>query len=170
MKSRFILLIGGLLLLSACNDPNGPDHHTTPFGIYLLADTTLTTADVKIFAIDELEVQEKPLISISSIQYYNWSEHIITLTYAGAENYNRRNINVTSVCGWPFIVMVENEKIYLGNFYPPFSSIKYPDLPEIMLMNADTLQIRRASSQETKDKRTDRRIYSVLKRENKLVF
>jgi len=166
-KYTFIVLIITALFYG-CNDSTGPSNDDA-FGIYLLRDSTLTTSDAKILPIKSLNVQEKPIISTTDIIEYHWADHIIILTTEAFERSKSIEGKIKSTYGLPFLVLVGEQKIYLGNIYPAYSSYIHIDLPYIRVAPFIEMRIAKAPSQDVEDKRNDDNIYSALQRYNKIV-
>ena len=134
-----------------------------------MEDTTLTTSDVKVLSLESLILQDEPIMDIEDMLSYDWENHLITLTTEAFEAFGNIENKVKSTNGLPFVFMVEEEKIYLGNIYPAYSSYIHMDLPYITVAPFTELRITRAPSQDVEDKRNDDRIYSVLLEYDKIV-
>lgn len=166
MKYLFILLIS--ILFYSCSDSTSLNNNKNTFGIYLLKDTTLITSDAKKMILESQQVQEKPIISINDIVSYNWTEHTMILTSEALEKFKNIEGKIKSISGLPFVLMVDQQIIYLGNIYPMYSSYIHVDLPHIDVAPFLEMKIGRAPLQGIKDRRGDKRIYTVLKENNKL--
>lgn len=106
------------------------------FSIHLLADdmpaTELSTVDL-----DELELQEQPIVSPNDIITYSRSTHEMELT---AEAYARIGQLFTlpaEVRGIPFVVSVGPDRIYAGAFWTPASSISFDGVVILQPFNPD---------------------------------
>lgn len=168
MKVKYLFALLILFLFCSCSDSTSPNDDEKAFGIYLLKDTSLITSDAKKSSIESLEIQETPIILIDDIVEYNWEEQIITLTSDAFERFKGVENKIKSTYGLPFIVVANQQKIYLGNIYPMYSSYIHDDLPYVDVAPFLEMRITRAPLQSIEDKRKDERIYSVLKAHNKL--
>ena len=169
MKIQHLLLLFIIALFFSCSDSTSPNNDENVFGIYLLKDTLLITSDAKIIPLDILQVQDSPIININDIEEYEWTEQVITLTPEAFIKFGGvQQGKIKSTLGLPFIVMVDGEKIYLGNIYPMQSSYIHTDLPFISVSPFTEMRIARAPDNNIEDKRINEIIYSVLKRNNKL--
>ena len=165
VKYLFVLLIP--LLFCSCSDSTSPNDDEKAFGIYLLKDTSLITSDAKKSSIESLQLQETPIIKINDIVEYDWEEQLITLTSETFDRFKGVENKIKSTHGLPFIVVANQQKIYLGNIYPMYSSYIHQDLPYVKVSPFFEMRVSRAPLQSVEDKRKDERIYSVLKEFNK---
>jgi len=166
MKFLFILVIP--FLFCSCSDSTSPNYDEKAFGIYLLKDTLLITSDAKKISIESIQLQETPIININDIVEYNWEEQVITLTSEAFNRFKGVENKIKSTYGLPFIVVANQQKIYLGNIYPMYSSYIQEDLPYVEVAPFLEMIVSRAPLQSAEDKRKDKRIYSVLNECNKL--
>ena len=164
MKIRHLILLTLLGVASVCRaDP------TNTFAIYLTAEPV----DRRILAYgtgnwSSLKLEATPLISEADIVVYDFTNHWMTLR---PEVFKR--LPRPSIPGTPFVVIANGERIYLGAFTTPVSSIPvfvpsiiaegrqwYTNLPP------DTLQIDRGYPGPRKltdpDPRPDTRIKRAL--------
>ncbi len=94
------------------------------FAIYLL-DEPVPTDQLTRIDLDELILQNKPILSSDDIISYDPTDHTIELT---RKAYNRiRQIfpMPVKVDGIPFVVCAGDERIYRGAFWTPLSSLSY---------------------------------------------
>ena len=168
MKGRLFLFLLISTLLFNCSNSTSPILKDSEFGIYLLKDSTLSTSAAMNKSLGSLEVKEKPLIDLDGIVTYDWSEHLITLSSDAYENVKYIETKAMSTTGLPFVVIVDDAKIYLGIIFPLYSSSMPPQvLPYIYHAPLNEFKIRQARL-DIEDKRNDERIYSVLKENGKL--
>ncbi len=168
MKGKFLFVLLIPLLFCSCSDSTSPNDDEKVFGFYLLKDTSLITSDAKKLSIESLQLQEKPIIKINDIVEYNWAEQVITLTSEAFDKFKGVENKIKSTHGLPFIVVANQQKIYLGNIYPLYSSYIHEDLPYVKVSPFFEMRVLRAPLQSVEDKRKDERIYSVLNEYNKL--
>jgi len=167
MKGRIFLFLMISTLLFNCSNSTSPILKDSEFGIYLLKDTTLSTSEAMNKSLESLQVQEKSLIDLNGIVAYDWSEHLITISSDAYENVKYIETKTMSTTGLPFVIIVDDKKIYLGIIFPLYSSSMPEDLPHIYNAPLNEFNIRRARL-DSEDKRNDERIYSVLKKSGKL--
>lgn len=99
---------------------------TMLFEIYLVRD--LTTADAVKKRLNELPLEEKPVLVHCEIVEYNWANHEIKLINNSLEKELSGKVPVS---GKPFVVVANGERIYLGAFWTPLSSLSEPGIPVI---------------------------------------
>jgi hypothetical protein len=167
MKGRIILLLVFSALLFNCSNSTSPVIQDSELGIYLLKDTLINSKDAMEIALESLELQSDPILDIEDIISYNWVEHIIKVSSINFEKVKSIKNKIKSTYGLPFVVAVGKDKIYLGNFFPLYSSLMYMDLPHIDVAPLTEIKIFKAPL-DIEDKRNDERIYSVLKESGKL--
>ncbi len=168
MIIRFQLILFIAILFYGCSNSTSPSNEEEAFGIYLLKDTLLITSEAKKLSVDVLLLQETPLISINDIVEYNWEEQVISLTSEAFTRFKGVEKSIKSIYGLPFVVMANQQKIYLGNIYPMYSSYFHQDLPFISVAPFVELRIGRAPLLSIEDKRKDERIYNVMDKFNKI--
>jgi len=167
-KIFFAFLILSDLLLQGCT-PARKDG----FAIYLLSEefppANLTQTDI-----NQLILQDSPIISDEDIVSYDQSNHIIELTSDAYARVQRIFPMPVRVEGIPFVVCVGKERIYTGVLMTPASSISYDGvvIGQPLDKAKTTIQITLGyPSQEAFtgiDPRTDSRIMESLEQSNKL--
>jgi len=93
-------------------------------------DAELTAAEAATRDLDELALRP-PLLHLDSLRYYVWSEHRFVLDPALASSIDRE-VGQPGVHGVPFVVTVDEQRLYLGAFMSPESSAPF-DGPTIVL-------------------------------------
>lgn len=165
MKSsitRLCLLVCTALLLSVgCND-SSVDNAAKDFSIYLVEKLTAKEAMDK--NLSDLTLESEPVLTDKEIKIYNWEEHTFTLDkdFSLEEKLDGK----VPLSGRPFVVVVGGERIYMGSFWSPLSSLYNPDIPIINSIWAkdfdrDTYAI--VCGNKERDPRNDKRIYESLK-------
>ncbi|NOH02697.1 MAG: hypothetical protein HND47_12425 [Chloroflexi bacterium] len=121
MSTKILL---SFLILSGLILPGCASLKQDSFAIYLLAEeippTNLTQSDI-----NQLILQDGPVISEADIVSYDESDHIIELTpnaYIRLQHIFPMPVKVEDI---PFVVCVEKERIYTGTFMTPASSVSY---------------------------------------------
>lgn len=120
IKRVFTLLLLPLILVAAgCQKQD-----SVGFAIYLLAEdmpaTQLANADIQ-----NLSVQEDPVIGMDDIVAYDLNTHEIELTRIAYRRVQDLFTLPVRVDGMPFVVRVGAEAIYAGAFWTPASSLSY---------------------------------------------
>ncbi|MFC1483558.1 hypothetical protein ACFL6Q_00745 [Candidatus Neomarinimicrobiota bacterium] len=157
------LVLFGVLL--SCNKDQPQDDD---LALYLLIPDTLNAIEAADLPLDSLVLADEPILSLGEIRTYDWSDHSFTITstaYNRMENVLGENGSRINLEGIPFILTVNGERIYLGAFWNPISSlpwhcsaITFPPLTESPLI----LNIIAPWRDVTPDQRSDHRIREVL--------
>ena len=118
MRNVWLALILVLIPLatSGCLSPDGDE-----FAIFLLAED-LSLDQVAAVGLDELELQDEPILPVDDVVAYSKQTHEIEVTTAAYERINRLPVPVT---GTPFVVCAGGEPIYAGAFWPLYSSLSF---------------------------------------------
>ncbi|MCL6603172.1 MAG: hypothetical protein K6T94_09885 [Paenibacillus sp.] len=103
------------------------------------------------------------MLTDKEIRTYNWTKHEFTIK-EGISLEERLDGEVPGG-GKPFVIVVDNERIYLGSFWSYVSSLFNPDIPKIYSMwdkesENDRYKI---TYQKYQDPRVDTKIYTALK-------
>ena len=167
MFFKTIIVVIASLLLIDCTQSTNNQNGENEFGIYLLLDKSITTSEAKTINLGLLKLQTEPIICLDDIISYDWSTHTIDLQTEAFERFKSLDTMNVSTYGLPFLVLVGNERIYLGNIYPMYSSLYHFDLPTINVAPFIDMKIEKPLD-EFEDTRTDSRIFEVLKNNNKL--
>jgi hypothetical protein len=162
-------MIFSLIIAGCTKNASQPQEPYYDFAIFLLANDTLSTLEVKYTSLDSLTLAVQPLVTTEDVVTYKWSVHEVTLTAQGYANYKSVGQKVKSTFGLPFVVVAANQKIYLGTFYPLISSYIHMDLPFVALDSFKGIRIARAPDSTTPDRRNDTRIYDALLKANKII-
>jgi hypothetical protein len=141
------------------------------FSIWLLEDPLLDTPDVVDIPLDALALDDSPLVPLANVDFYSQSTHTL---YWGAWYTGQLQdyLPQVPVYGLPFVVMADDQRIYLGAFVSGDSSVAF-DHPVIVLddMTATSATIAPgypAATPPTPDPRADPRILQVLGEAGKL--
>ena len=118
-KISFVLITILGLVFSGCQSAK-EDH----FAIYLLAQD-LPAAKLSQMDINQLTLEDKPIISSDDIVSYDQASHTMELTQEAIDRVRQIFPMQVKVTGIPFVVCVGNERIYSGAFWTPVSSISY---------------------------------------------
>lgn len=94
------------------------------FAIYLFSQD-VPTAKLSQTDINELMLEDKPIISSDDIVSYDKTNHTIELTREASRRLQQIFPMPVKVDGIPFVVCVGNERIYTGAFWTLLSSLSY---------------------------------------------
>ena len=171
--ARLSILLFVALLLVGCSSSDSNSNNRTvnsvkDFSIYLIKDLTVTEAMGK--NLNDLPLEEKPMLTDKEITKYNWKEH--TFTLQESFSLEEKLEGKVSLSGRPFVVVVGSDRVYLGSFWNYFSSAYNPVIPTISSSwfksnNKDTYTISYITTK--KDPRDDIRIYESLKGLGKII-
>ncbi|HEY9167050.1 MAG TPA: hypothetical protein VIS48_12910 [Candidatus Kryptonia bacterium] len=167
MKICCFLLSISFLSIWGC-DVTNEHSSSSSFAIYRLKDSTLTAQHVWNLPIDSLILADAPFLVQDSLISYRWQTHefVATASVDTELAILRRHNGPTA--GIPFVVMVGRDRIYLGAFWYPYSSLS-SSVPYIDVW-LQSHQIQKAWTPiDSVDKRNDPRIYSALKNAGVLV-
>lgn len=143
------------------------------FAIYLL-DPPVPTDQLNRLDIDELILQNKPILSSNDIISYDPSDHTIELTRKAYNRIQRIFPLPVKVDGIPFVVCAGDERIYTGAFWTPLSSLSYDGVIIMQPLDPADTTIRIALGYPApevftwNDSRGDPRIVHVLEKDEKL--
>lgn len=128
MKNFYLAMLLILIALSACQTPAdevGSALEGEPFAIYLVGDPQITGPDLKNYTIDQLPLNEIPIITTDDLVSYDWERHGINLT----EDAYLRLITIfyygLPSSGVPFVVVAYEQPVYAGAFWTPLSSLSF---------------------------------------------
>lgn len=157
----FIILLAILFLVLGCNKDNN-DITVHDFSIYLVRNLSATEAMSK--NLDELPLENLPILTDKEINIYNWEEHTFVLNEGFS--LEEKLEGKVPLSGKPFVVVVDSERIYLGSFWTPISSLYIAEIPKINSIwfkdnEKDSYTIGYGNKQN--DPRDDIRIYESLK-------
>jgi hypothetical protein len=133
MKKILIFIICFVVLsVFIYNKTNIPQNKgNTKFEIYLVADNS--SSAIKNKNIDDIPIEQIPVITDKDIEKYIWNEHKIVLA--------KKTTYPDSLSGAShkfFITVVDGKRVYLGVFVSPASSLKPPsDIPSINMYSRD---------------------------------
>jgi hypothetical protein len=143
------------------------------FSIYLLADEVPAT-ELSIVDLNDLELQEEPILSIDDIIAYSRETHEIELTAEAYERIQQLFTLPAKVRGIPLVVCVGADRIYAGAFWTPVSSISFDGVVICQPFDLDKRVIRIVLGYPCpeaftgKDRRSDLRVLQSLEAVAKL--
>jgi hypothetical protein len=166
MKSiRFSTLLV-LIMLAQCGRVSSTERE---FAIYLpvqkLPPHQLSGVDLA-----DLELEDTPILSVDDIVAYSRETHEIELTASAYERIGQLEVPVD---GMPFVVCVGRDPIYLGAFWPLYSSLSFDGVViQVPLMDEPMIQITLGYPSSPffagEDPRSDPRILQALAQAGKL--
>lgn len=158
VRSLVSLCLIGLLACDSGVDPS----EVPEFAIYRLKDARLVASQLWNEPLENLVLADTPLVALRDLKSYRWQTHEFTVTAEVDSQLAVLSKTLGPIGGIPFVVTVGDEKIYLGAFWYPHSSLA-PQVPYIDVM-LNSHQIRqRWIGQGEADMRTDPRISRALK-------
>ena len=86
-------------------------------------------------ALTDLPLEQTPFISMEDVVMYNSSTYEMTLTESAAAIVHRLGIPVN---GMPFVVVARGERIFMGAFWTPVSSLSYSGIVAMPSLEEDS--------------------------------
>lgn len=173
LAKRIVFLIDVALLLAACttSTPTPVKETTEGFAIYLPARKIAADEILKV-NLDNLELGDRPIVSIDDIVAYSKDTHEIELTPLAYERIKSLKVPTTGI---PFVVCVDRQPVYGGAFWVGYSSQSFEGVVIDTLGAEQKLPIRiqlgYPESPELfvgQDRRSDARIMQALEKAGKL--
>ena len=153
----------------ASSTSNAPDG----FAIYLVQQGE-TIEEMREVGLNELPLEETPILSVDDIVKYTWETHEIELTKNAYALFARLHLKVPVYPGLTFVVCVGSERIYRGALWTSYSSATYSGIVIDIYPAESGGPLRIETGYPSKewfdgeDLRNDPRIYRSLEEENKL--
>ena len=171
MKKARLYLIGLLIapILMGCVPSKAKG-----FSIYLLASEEIPAAELLPVDLNEIELQEEPLLSGDDIIKYSKDTHEIEITVEAYERIQQLYSPPVEVGGIPFVVCVGRDPVYAGAFWTPVSSLSFDGVVICQPHYSDKHIIKIGLGYPTseaftgKDPRSDPRILESLEAAGKL--
>jgi len=162
-----VMLLLGLVLLSGCGKRKEP-----AFGIFPIL-TEMMAEDVLAVSMDNLTLDDTPLLTMEDVVSYQPGNHELTLTDDAVSRLGWRNIPLD---GLPFVLVAQGERVYTGAFWTPISSLSYSGTVGMLSLEEDAVTLRfdlgyPASPElfEGVDLRNDARILEAFSEAGKLI-
>ncbi len=150
-----------LLVLPECRGVDDDSDGFNEWAIYLLADSSLTSYQIRQTPLAALQLAPIPMITHKDLLAYHWQTHEIEFTPAMEATLDTLTHKRGTVHGLPIVVVVGEERIYAGAFWWAYSSLT-PCCPYIELISVKPLKISLPPLHQGSDPRTDDRIYWSL--------
>jgi hypothetical protein len=157
-------LLLSFLMLVGCSSATDPIS-SPGFALYRLQDTKIAASQIWNQPLESMTLASSPFLTMQEMISYDWKTHTMTVTGTADSQFVQLARTLGPVGGIPFVVVVGTERIYLGAFWYPHSSL-IPQVPFIDILAAPH-QICRCPNGA--DARTDSRIYQALKRAGVLI-
>ena|GEM_PF-1126200 len=91
------------------------------FSIYLVKQEI--SSDMILEAnLDQLELEDTPILSVEDIIAYTWETHEMELTPSAYGRIAQLQISISLGAGLPFMICVGSERVYSGAFWTSYSS------------------------------------------------
>lgn len=168
-KLHIISILLFSLFFSFCSDNNITGNNgEAGLNFYLLKDSTITANEVFNVGLNDLILAEKPFLNYKDLHYYTWSEHTFEINSNKANEIQIICERYISVRGIPFVVMVDDERIYLGAFWASYSSLAptfpYMEATTFLFQTPNILEIKKSWESDSLDLRNDDRIFNTLRK------
>ena len=98
------------------------------FAIFLVkGDQTGNAIHTKI---EDLQLEAQPVLTDKDLRVYKWKEHELELR----KDFDLYEVlDYVPLSGLPFVVVADDERVYLGTFWSPVSS-QIPSMPSVMVL------------------------------------
>jgi hypothetical protein len=166
--SFFVVIL--FLFLSCSEDENPlipPDD--SDFSIFFLQDSNFTYLDVKNLDLDSLILGDTPWLNIDDVYMYDFSTHYIYLKGTKDRLFENLTTNIffENFLIKPFVLIANNQRIYLGSLMSSHSSLgcagpHIKDFDQILLPS-DVIAINGCNFEGWIDQRSDDRIQKAFK-------
>jgi len=136
-KLKLLLTAYCALTISSCTHSE-----IDRLAIYLLSQD-ISAVDAVKWDLDQLPLENEPLISDEDIISYERASHSIELTPDAYRRFQRVFPKPVKVSGIPFVVCVGSQRIYSGALWTPVSSISYDGVVILQTFDDDgtTIQL-----------------------------
>ena len=165
MKKILLLIFAAILLLPCFSGCDKKDLSVgTGVEFYLLKSVSQTDPSA-------IETEDRPFIPYSEIQHYNPATYTYKVSKEIRKTYGDNTYHMEKLAGRGFVVKVNGETIYRGEFINPISSylgtgIKINSITETGDMLVYIIDLPSAG---VTDNRNNERILSVLRKDGKLI-
>jgi len=119
------------IIFISCGDSDDTEYQDR-FALYLLKNDTVTTIDVQDSVLADIELKDMPSITYDDIIAYQKEDHKVYLNEYFSRFFVGDTLRIFSYYfGKPFVLIANDERIYLGSFISGLSSWA-PDTPQIL--------------------------------------
>ena len=135
-KNRYLIfavILLGLVLLNGCGKRKEP-----AFAIFLLS-SDMTSEEILTAPVKDLALQENALLTLEDVVSYQPASYEMVLTDEAADRIRQLSIPLD---GLPFVVVAQGERVYVGSFWTPISSLSYSGTAVMFWMAEDKVVLR----------------------------
>ena len=93
------------------------------FAMYRLKDANLSASQVWDQSLENLVLADNPFIALNDLRSYKWQTHEFSVTATVDSQLALLRRTLGPVGGIPFVVTVGEDRVYLGAFWYPYSSL-----------------------------------------------
>jgi hypothetical protein len=166
MKSISFSTLLVLIMLAQCGRVSSSEPE---FAVYLPAQK-LSPQQLSGVGLADLELEDTPILSVDDIVAYSRETHEIELTASAYERIEQLEVPVDGI---PFVVCVGRDPIYMGAFWPLYSSLIFDGVViQMPLMDEPVIQITLGYPSSSfftgEDPRSDPRILQALAQAGRL--
>jgi hypothetical protein len=150
-----------------------PHDEAGEFSIYLVKQEIPSDMILEV-GLDQLDLEEMPILSLADITAYTWETHKMELTHAAYERIAQLEVSILQGTGLPFVICVGTERVYSGAFWTSYSSAVFDGIViDVCPAGEDRLvriQLGYPSAEwfTGEDPRSDPRIFRSLEEAGKL--
>jgi hypothetical protein len=131
------------------------------FAFYFLRNSTIATHQILNLSLDSLVLASAPVFTALDIKTYSWSTHTFFLK-PKIDSISKVLCTIGSKShDIPFVIKVGSERIYLGEFNSPSSSLS-PQCAYISMGSDSSYKLNYSKLSSQPDKRSDKRIHDAL--------
>ncbi len=156
---KWIVTASIALFIMACTDLSTDSNQQGSLAFYTVQDAAMTAYEAK-QTMQSVVLSATPLFTVKDITVYHWSTHTFSGTAALDSTIHSFSAIPGKSYGLPFIVTIGSERIYVGAFWYPYSSLR-PPVPSINPTLGAPYQISK-SPVDSLDVRNDDRIHQAL--------
>lgn len=99
----------------------GTQKEAGEFAIYLLRQE-ISSEMILEAGLEQLELEEVPILSLADITAYTWETHEMELTPSAYGRLAQLQVSTSLLAGLPFVICVGSERVYGGAFWTSYSS------------------------------------------------
>lgn len=130
-KLQIIIMLFFSFVFCFCSESNINENELEPgLNFYFLKDTSITASQSMNLKLEDFKLADAPYITYKDMEYYKWSDHSFVIDTNKVKIIYNKCENNMSVFGIPFVVTVDENRVYLGAFWFAYSSLA-PILPHI---------------------------------------
>ncbi len=144
------------------------DSQSDCFSMYLVEG--VNTYNATQMHINDLKLENIPLITERNIEAYIWNEHRIDLIMNDSlfKSLEEKVFWRVPMNGKPFVIVCNGKRLYVGTFWTALSSLNAPNCPYIMSDNKESKSLYIKNYDEKKNLRNNKVLKNALKEAGKL--